>query len=244
MPVRFVYFDLDDTLLDHRRAEAAGAGGRVRGPPGRPSRRTRSRTSRPPTTPTTPHLWRDYAAGRLRREDVQHLRFARTLATLGLTALDPDALGEHYLARYAEHWSFLDGAATAFHAVADRFPVGLLTNGFAEIQHAKLNRFPDLRERAQVPSSSARRSATSSRTRSSSTRPRAGPAPPRRPSSTWATRTIPTWRVPAAPAGRSPGTPPTTAATSTSSASTTGTTCWPTWTRSGSEAGSTSSHPR
>ncbi|GIW56706.1 MAG: haloacid dehalogenase [Nitrospiraceae bacterium] len=149
MPVRFVYFDLDDTLLDHRQAEARALADVYA------AHRAAFAPHPLAHVQATYHthnaaLWRDYAAGRLRREDVQHLRFARTLATLGLTALDPDALGEHYLARYAEHWSFLDGAATAFHAVADRFPVGLLTNGFAEIQHAKLDRFPDLRDRAQV----------------------------------------------------------------------------------------------
>ncbi len=149
MPVCFVYFDLDDTLLDHRRAERQALADVYA------AHREHFAPHPLAHVQDTYHahnvdLWRDYAAGRLRREDVQHLRFARTLATLGLSTLDPDALGAFYLARYAEHWSFLDGAREAFHAIADRFPVGLLTNGFAEIQHAKLNRFPDLRERARA----------------------------------------------------------------------------------------------
>lgn len=49
--------------------------------------------------------------------------------------------------RYAEHWAFIDGAERAFSAIAERFPVGVFTNGFAATQRAKLSRFPALRDR-------------------------------------------------------------------------------------------------
>jgi HAD superfamily hydrolase (TIGR01549 family) len=144
----FVYFDLDDTLLDHRAAERAALAdcharfadqfnghdlGEVQA------------TYHGRNVP----LWRRYAAGEIGREDVQRLRFEALVEAFEL-ALDPAALGEAYLGCYAERWRWIDGAEAAFHAVADRYPVGLLTNGFADVQHAKLDRFPVLRERADA----------------------------------------------------------------------------------------------
>lgn len=147
--IQFVYFDLDDTLLDHRHAERQGladvcqhfdthfAGVAVE---------TVLETYHTQNVP----LWRQYAAGDLEKDDLKRLRFERTLADLGIAGLDADSLNTVYLDCYARHWMLPDAARAAFHAVADRFPVGLLTNGFAEIQHAKLDRFPELRERANA----------------------------------------------------------------------------------------------
>ena len=50
----------------------------------------------------------------------------------------------------ARHWTFLDDARAAFHRLADSFPIGILTNGFAEVQYAKLERFPELRDRSEA----------------------------------------------------------------------------------------------
>lgn len=145
---RFIYFDLDDTLLDHRAAEQAALadccaafadhfGGHEVGV----VQETYHRHNAP--------LWRRYASGEIGREDVQRLRFEGLCEALGL-GLDARELGEAYMARYAERWRWVDGAEAAFHAIAERLPVGLLTNGFAEAQHAKLDRFPVLRERSDA----------------------------------------------------------------------------------------------
>ena len=145
-PIRFVYFDLDDTLLDHRAAERAALADccaafadHFDGHDLAAVQETYHQYNAP--------LWTQYAAGEIGREDVQRLRFERLCASLGL-GLDARELGEAYMARYARHWRWTAGAEAAFEAIAARFPVGLLTNGFAEAQHAKLDRFPALRERA------------------------------------------------------------------------------------------------
>lgn len=145
---RFVYFDLDDTLLDHRAAERAALADccatfadHFNGHDVELVQETYHRHNAP--------LWRRYAAGEVGREDVQRLRFEGLCEALGL-GLDARELGEAYMARYARHWRWVDGAEAAFHAIAERFPVGLLTNGFAEAQHAKLDRFPALRARSSA----------------------------------------------------------------------------------------------
>ncbi len=145
-PPVFVYFDLDDTLLDHRGAERAALAdchARFADGLGRHPVEHVQATYHAHNVP----LWKQYATGEIGRRDVERLRFERTLVALG-SGLDAEEVGRHYMARYAEHWRWTDGAERAFHAVADRLPVGLLTNGFVEVQRAKLARFPALLERA------------------------------------------------------------------------------------------------
>ncbi|NNF58207.1 MAG: HAD-IA family hydrolase [Rhodothermaceae bacterium] len=145
--IRFIYFDLDDTLLDHRAAERSALADctvhfeqHFNGHDLAHVQETYHAHNAP--------LWRAYGAGRIGREDLKRLRFARLLQALSIETVESEAVGAYYLQCYARHWSWTAGAETAFHALADRFPVGILTNGFAEIQQAKLDRFPELRGRA------------------------------------------------------------------------------------------------
>ncbi|MCH8960737.1 MAG: HAD family hydrolase [Bacteroidetes bacterium] len=147
--IQFIYFDLDDTLLDHRQAERRGLADVRRAHP------THFSPIPLDTLHATYHahsvpLWRQYADGEIDKHDLQRLRFERTLHALGLNGLEAEALNALYLDCYARHWTFPHDARDAFLTLADHFPVGILTNGFAEIQHAKFDRFPELRERAEV----------------------------------------------------------------------------------------------
>ena len=142
----FVYFDLDDTLLDHRTAERSALADLHRHHAASLGRRTLEAVQAAYHEHNA-DLWGRYAAGEIGRDDLQRLRFERLLHALAVDGLEPAALGDDYLDRYARHWAPMPGALDAFHAVADRFPVGVLTNGFAEVQRAKLARFPDVRAR-------------------------------------------------------------------------------------------------
>lgn len=145
--IRFVYFDLDDTLIDHRRAEKAALAD------------CHNHFAKHLNGHALPHiqetyhvhnvpLWRDYGAGLISKEVLQRRRFEHLLHALDVASLAPDELGSHYLRRYRHHWNWIDGAQQAFLDIAGRYPVGILTNGFKEEQHAKLERFPTLRERS------------------------------------------------------------------------------------------------
>ncbi len=145
-PIQFVYFDLDDTLLDHRHAERSALGDLHRTYGAHLGHLPLEQIQE------TYHahnvvLWQKYSAGELRQEDVRRLRFERLLESLAVEALEADVLNEAYMERYTQHWVFGEAARAAFHAVADRYPVGVLTNGFSEVQHAKLDRFPEIRKR-------------------------------------------------------------------------------------------------
>jgi HAD superfamily hydrolase (TIGR01549 family) len=142
--IDFVYFDLDDTLLDHGHAEkealrelvlerAAWFGhasfefvlGRY--------------------TEINPVVWHKYSLGEFTKIQAKVGRFEQLLE-----ACNPDAvsfaaeLADEYLDRYSKYWIAIDGALEAFEKTAQRLPVGILTNGFSEIQRAKLKRFPQI----------------------------------------------------------------------------------------------------
>jgi 5'-nucleotidase len=147
--IQFIYFDLDDTLLDHRQAERRGLNDVRRAYStyfGDLSLDALHAAYHAHSVP----LWRQYANGEIGKYELQRLRFEQTLHALGLDGLKADALNALYLDCYARHWTFPQDARAAFHALADHFPVGILTNGFAEIQRAKFDRFPELRDRAEV----------------------------------------------------------------------------------------------
>ena len=145
--ISFVYFDLDDTLLDHRKAEKTALADCLEHFAEHLSGHSLAHVQETYHRLNVP-LWRDYGAGIITKDELKSLRFEHLLTALDVDTIAPDVLGEHYLSRYAHHWSWIEGAEAAFHAIADRFPVGILTNGFKEIQRAKLDRFPSLRERS------------------------------------------------------------------------------------------------
>ncbi len=149
MNVRFIYFDLDDTLLDHRYAERAALAD-VRAAFADAFGGVSDETLRATYRALNGPLWRQYADGTIGKTDLQIGRFERLLASLDIRGLDAAAVSACYLDRYARHWRFTPGARTAFTRLAERYPVGVLTNGFAEVQEAKFDRFPVLRERAQA----------------------------------------------------------------------------------------------
>ena len=57
---------------------------------------------------------------------------------------------KNYLARYPEYGSNIPGAQAAFVITDEAYSVGILTNGFVEVQHAKMDQFPELRRRASA----------------------------------------------------------------------------------------------
>ena len=144
--VRFIYFDLDDTLLDHRQAERRALSDVRRQFDehlGALSDDELHATYHEHNAP----LWVEYTAGTIEKEELKRLRFERLLEALAVDDLEIQTVDAYYLERYAEHWAFKEDARVAFDALAERYPVGVLTNGFTETQHAKLARFPELRDR-------------------------------------------------------------------------------------------------
>lgn len=147
--VHFVYFDLDDTLLDHAEAERkalADVRDRYSTIFGAVSVAELQETYHEINAP----LWRKYADGTIDKERVQRERFDRLLDALDASHADSASVGRYYMQRYGEHWTFIPGARGTFELISDRVPVGVMTNGFAEVQSKKLDAFPVLRERSDA----------------------------------------------------------------------------------------------
>lgn len=145
--VEFVYFDLDDTLLDHEHAEREALS----------DLRDRYLTLfgalsvdelQEEYHAINAPLWERYAEGEIDKETLQQERFEQLIEAVGAPHADSSLIGRYYIQRYAAHWRFIPGAREVFETVAEQVPVGILTNGFAEVQAKKFDQFPVLRETA------------------------------------------------------------------------------------------------
>ncbi|SHK84006.1 HAD-IA family hydrolase [Rhodothermus profundi] len=147
--IRFIYFDLDDTLLDHRAAEQAALADVKAAFPDVFAHVPLEKLLHTYHTINT-ELWKQYQQGTIDRPALMHARFARLIDALALRNVTPDQLNACYMDRYRQHWRWTPGARDAFLTIAKHFPVGILTNGFAAVQHAKLARFPELRQHTRA----------------------------------------------------------------------------------------------
>ena len=156
--IQFVYFDLDDTLLDHSYAEHLALKdlhedatlplvARSFGDVHQAYRKI------------NPVVWKKYSAGEFTKVQAKVGRFEQLLGALDLPSPRSNSnehsdsaieLADRYLACYADHWRPIDGAFESFELIAASLPVGILTNGFSEIQRAKLKRFPELADRSNA----------------------------------------------------------------------------------------------
>ncbi|MEM6289371.1 MAG: HAD-IA family hydrolase [Bacteroidota bacterium] len=150
MPLpHLVVFDLDDTLLDHRAAERAALADVHQAFAAHIGHHDFEHVRETYHAENVP-LWRDFGRGKITAADLKRLRSERLLHALEAPGLDPEAFSDAYLDRYAAHWRWADGAEAAYRAVAARYPVGILTNGFSAQQRGKLARLPQIEELARL----------------------------------------------------------------------------------------------
>ncbi|UCH78163.1 MAG: HAD-IA family hydrolase [Candidatus Coatesbacteria bacterium] len=137
---RALFFDLDNTLYDHRRAarEAlaevyrrydVGATGTAVDEFARLFFEINQR------------LWLGLAGGEIDVTTLRDQRFAELFARVGVAApFEAPVVGREYLAVYLERSYPLPGAEEVLAALAPLLPLGLLTNGFTDIQRPKIAR--------------------------------------------------------------------------------------------------------
>lgn len=136
---KFIYFDLDDTLLDHKKAEHAGLSDihahfeMFNGVDDDTLHHTYHKINK--------GLWEQYGKAEIDRYQLQRLRFEKTLAELGLDESSSQEVGDAYMNFYRNHWEWIQGAKDAYYKIADHFDVGIITNGFAETQWLKIDQF-------------------------------------------------------------------------------------------------------
>lgn len=136
---KFVYFDLDDTLLDHKEAERNALLDIYR------NFDLFSNSSVDELVEVyhsvNSEQWSLYSQAKVTRKELQRNRFELTLQELGLDDSRYAEIGSQYMQFYRNHWQWIDGAQQAFQQIRDDCEVGILTNGFAETQKLKFERF-------------------------------------------------------------------------------------------------------
>ncbi|NGP89993.1 HAD family hydrolase [Fodinibius halophilus] len=139
MSYQYIYFDLDDTLLNHKAAEQAGL------------QDVHSNFALfEEVTPSelideyhevNSEQWGLYSRGEVNRSELQRNRFEKTLQNLQLDVARYEEVGNYYMQCYRNHWQWVDGAKEVYLKIAEHYPVGILTNGFAETQRLKFEEF-------------------------------------------------------------------------------------------------------
>lgn len=138
MNPQFVFFDLDNTLLDHDSAEA-GAHKNVY--ESNPELQQVSIEDWLSTYKSINHnLWLRYQEGAIDRHELQRSRFKDSMARLGIPSGRSEEIGAEYMNCYRNHWSWVEGAKEAVEKVSESWPVGIVTNGFLETQQLKIEK--------------------------------------------------------------------------------------------------------
>lgn len=135
-----LFFDLDDTLVDHHAAEEGA--------------HRETHAAHAPVFGSVPFdawlatyrrnnlaLWDRYGKGEIDRPTLSRHRFADPLGELGLDAEHAGRIGDFYMGAYGRNWTLVEGAEEVLEHASRVGVVGILSNGFRETQHGKIARF-------------------------------------------------------------------------------------------------------
>lgn len=134
----YIYFDLDNTLLNHSSAESAAQ---------KETFESFQELQEAPYTKwietyrTVNHyLWELYQKGEVDRHQLQRRRFYDSMGRLGLNNEVSEKIGDAYMEIYRKHWVWVEGAEEALERISETFPTGIITNGFRETQQLKFKK--------------------------------------------------------------------------------------------------------
>ena len=128
----FLFLDLDDTILDFKKAESVAIEKTLENAGIDPTAENKALYSR-----INQSLWEALERGEVTREQIRTLRFARLFEALGIDG-EPEAAAQDYIRLLGiGHW-FLPGAEEALEALRGKYRLFLASNGFASVQTGRL----------------------------------------------------------------------------------------------------------
>lgn len=84
-------------------------------------------------------LWMDYRNKKIAKKELIRLRFQKTFDELAVKGIDPAEMNEHYLHEMPKQKELNEGAAQLLESLSiSGFQLYIITNGFKEVQHKKL----------------------------------------------------------------------------------------------------------
>ncbi len=135
----FIYFDLDDTLIDHKKAQDRAM--------------VDVWTQYPLLQKVEPlvfaseyaasnhRLWEAYRNNEVSQHELRRLRLEETFNRLNISSLDWREVDKVYMDCYSRHWDWIPEAREAFIRISEHYPVGIMTNGFTFVQKKKFEHF-------------------------------------------------------------------------------------------------------
>jgi putative hydrolase of the HAD superfamily len=135
----FIYFDIDDTLLDHMSAQKAALKNVYH------HFSCLQQISLDTFQQAYKHinsgLWEQYSLGKVDRIYLERHRFTDTFEVLGIQCTPYRDVAEFYMRDYRSHWSWINGAEKALERLSASYKIGFITNGFTETQKLKVSDF-------------------------------------------------------------------------------------------------------
>lgn len=138
MPLSYIFFDLDNTLLDHNKAESRSHQAVYNSFPVLQKLALNDWLA---TYQEVNHnLWVKYQAGEIDRHKLHFSRFHDTMVKMNLPTENSREIGVTYMKKYREYWDWVDQAEETLALASKHFNVGIITNGFKETQLKKFEK--------------------------------------------------------------------------------------------------------
>jgi len=131
-----IFFDLDNTLFDHGKAERQTLRTLHAALPA--LRHIDATTFLETYDEINTDLWRRMAQGEITGDELKPRRFQLTFEALGTTHPDYAELSRRYLTIYMQQICGVPHARDVLDALRPRYKLGILSNGFPDVQRRKL----------------------------------------------------------------------------------------------------------
>jgi putative hydrolase of the HAD superfamily len=132
-PLKAAIFDLDDTIFDHSTVMQASLE-HVAHDHDLPDGFV------PAFLAANKVMWADYEQGKLSRDEIRYGRMGAALAEIGRPELDAKTLMEEYFAHYSSQQRLFPGALECLRKLGCIIKLGIITNGFVDVQKEKLEK--------------------------------------------------------------------------------------------------------
>ncbi|WP_069133420.1 HAD family hydrolase [Rhodohalobacter halophilus] len=138
MKPSFVYFDLDNTLLNHISAERNAQEQTYKQ---YPELQEVSLDEWHDKYKAINHiLWEKYQRDEIDRHALHKARFHQTMSEMNMDTGRSEEIGRFYMHSYRNFWTWVDGAQSVLERVSSKVQSGIITNGFKETQELKFEK--------------------------------------------------------------------------------------------------------
>lgn len=131
----FIFFDIDDTILDHANAQQQALISVHEKYPC--LHNTNPDEFRKAFKKVNIGLWHRYSLGEIDRPYLEKHRFTDTFELLGIPCKFSNGIVQFFMDDYRNHWQWISGARESLEQLSQKFRIGFITNGFSEVQKQK-----------------------------------------------------------------------------------------------------------